>query len=204
MRKRRFLSVFAAVAVVFCLAGCQKEDNSAGQAEPTSVEVAEMKTIEPPKDGWTLDELMNVTYIYGKTINLPCTLNDLPKEFTCDKTDSLYFEEANYLSVTLNYNDEFIGSIGLQNCATPDDISEQSVVDRLFVSDWANDKNKDNIFVNGLLLNDDYEAVVEKLGTPDITEDYSLTYCDKNTGSEMLSIALSDDKKILGILFFVK
>lgn len=175
------------------------------QNEQTSGEAIEIKTIDPPEDGWTLDELMNVTYIYGKTINLPCTLNDLPKEFTYNKNEDYSInEEDNSIAIILKYHNDSIGSIVIQNCSTLDDISEQSIVCRLFVSDWLNDKNKDNIFVNGLLLDDYYESVVEKLGTPDITEDYSLTYCDKSTGSEMLSIALSDENKILGILFFVK
>lgn len=211
--KKRILSIFTAAAMVFCLAGCQKgvdseqseHTSSENQQITTTAKAVEIKTIEPPKDGWTLNDLLDVTYIYGNTISSPCNLGDILNlnAFSYNDENCSINDEENTATLILEYNNESIGSIVLQNCSSIDDISNQSIVIRMFLSDFMNEKNEDNIFINGLLINDSYDSIIEKLGTPDKTESNLLTYCDKNTGAEMILISVSDEK-MLGVLMFVE
>lgn len=209
---KRALALVGLIIITLSLSGC---DNFVGTGvsaktistkqtiiETTNSEnITEIKTIEPPEDGWTLEELLNVTNIYGQTLKLPCTLNDMNENFSYDLQDGLIDKENKSISIILKYNNESIASIVLNDCNNISDISEHSVVCKLFFSSFLNENNKENIFINGISLNGNDKDILKKLGNPDITEKNLITYCDKNDKSEILKISLDDDGKILGVLF---
>lgn len=214
MKKRlnQALALVGILIMALSLSGCEKlaETNVSAETKGINQTINEAaatessmpkETVEPPEDGWTLEELLNVTNIYGQTLKLPCTLNDMNENFSYDLQDGLADTENGYMSVILKYNNESIASIVLKDCNSISDISEQSVVCRMFFSSFLNENNKENIFINGISLSGSDKDIIKKLGNPDITEKNLIIYCDKNDKSEILKISLDDDGKILGVLF---
>ncbi|MDE6599597.1 MAG: hypothetical protein K2K34_05900, partial [Oscillospiraceae bacterium] len=100
LMKKRFnqaLTLVGILVMALSLSGCEKlaetaETNGINQtingAAATESSMPK-ETVEPPEDGWTLEELLNVTDIYGQTLKLPCTLNDMNENFSYDLQDGL-------------------------------------------------------------------------------------------------------------------
>lgn len=219
MKRKRFLSLTAVVltAVLFSACGAEVDDNGTSDndiiIESTDTQVEninerlgkdEIKTIEPPEDGWTLDELLNVTYIYGKKIDLPCALGDiLDGDFSLGEGNPL-FETSDTKTVMLNYNNEPIASMLLSVDGNDgnNSISNQSIVDSIFLANFINENNKENVFINGVSLSDNYDVIKEKLGEPDIKKTKSVYYCDKNENENIiLGFGLDSEGNILGVDF---
>ena len=120
--KKKFLNILAAFAVLVSFSACKAEDT--GQAPPLidpvttvveeTVEPVEMKTIEPPEDGWTVETVSNIFYINHKPITLPFKVDNLGKEFDIKELDTtildsgacgtiLYYNEVPFLII--NYID---------------------------------------------------------------------------------------------------
>ncbi|MDE5859073.1 MAG: hypothetical protein K2H23_01580, partial [Oscillospiraceae bacterium] len=88
---KKLLAVLAAACLVFCMVGCQQNSVSTGQ---NSIEVSEMKTIEPPENGWTLDELNEVLYLNSQQIQLPLMFSSLKDGY--EIRDKRYKSEASH------------------------------------------------------------------------------------------------------------
>ncbi len=203
---KRILSLFAAFAVMLSLSACQPKDTgqdtqSSAVIEQTN-ETTEMKTIEPPEDGWTANALLDVTYVYNEKIILPCKLDTLGFLFNYDKNyEYLTDEESNTISITLFRGEDSVASAVLKDCQGIEDVESNTVVERLFFSDSLSMENKDNIFINGITLMDNKETIIKKLGVPNVEEEYYLEYHDKISQTPILGISLDDNNNILGILF---
>ena len=79
--KKRILSIFAVLAVAVNMVGCTPT-NTAAPAEITEQIIAETtaestEIVEPPEDGWTVEQLNEVMYLNGKPFKLPCTVEEL-------------------------------------------------------------------------------------------------------------------------------
>lgn len=199
MRKMRFLAIIAAGAVMFCFAGCQKEDNSVGQSEPTSGEVAEIKTIEPPEDGWTLDKLLDVTYLYSHQLKNPCTLNTLGSDFNFDNEFFSLHKEDNGASVMLQYKGTTIASVGLKDCRDQDTVSNDTEIYRMFFTLLYGDDNINNVAVNGITFYSSKEDVISRLGMPDVDVGHTVTYYKPNTEESLLSLGINEDNEVKSI-----
>ena len=210
--KHKFLSLLAAIAVAASLTACQSGetgqylelvDEVVSETEQT-IETVEMKTIEPPEDGWTANNLLDVTYVYNQKITLPCTIDTLGSSLSYDKNyEYLTDEESNTISITLFQNKDSVASAVLNDCQNIQDVDSNTVVERLFFADFLSVKNKDNIFINGITFNDDKSAVIEKLGVPNIDEKNYIEYYDKESGNILLKINF-DDNSILSILLILE
>ncbi len=83
--KKRLLSLLTAAAITLSLSACKPREM--GQSiDPIdeivsytsqTIETTEMKTIEPPEDGWTLEQLNQVLYMNGQKIELPLMFSTL-------------------------------------------------------------------------------------------------------------------------------
>ena len=173
MRKKRFLSLLAAVAVTFCLVGCRSDTDTGHvelidevsqqittvteQIEQTS-DLSEIKTIEPPEDGWTLEQLNEVMYLNGKPFKLPCTLEDLGNEYTVD--DRNINKYTGYIHTTLYFNSIRIGQITLQEINN----NEHKIIAILFVKSVSPDNFNEKFVINNLTLNSAQSDVEMLLG----------------------------------------
>lgn len=172
---KKFFAVITAVCLVFCMVGCQQNDVSAEQDVQDSIETVEIKTIEPPENGWTLEDLLSVTYIYGNQITLPCTVESLSNNFTVDTSDNLEFEDGT-CSVFLNYKNMPISTVNL-NESDIAKINSNTKINKLFFSLSINDDNKNNIIINGVDFNCNREQAISKLGESyENLNEYSIAY----------------------------
>lgn len=166
--KNRFLSTFAAIAVALSLSSCQNSNTeqtvSLTDSATTVVEEAvEMKTIAPPEDGWTVEQLNEVMYLNGKPFKLPCTLEELGEGFTIDNLKSNYNypfgeigEEFEYTSAVLYYNGNRFGHIHMTSDTNEIwGISQEKVL--------GNDVEL--LFINGLSINASKTDVEALLGS---------------------------------------
>ena len=168
---KKFLAVLAAACLVFCMVGCQQNNVSTG------IETAEMKTIEPPENGWTSEQLSEVIYINGINYDYPISLKDLGKDFSVDDSLILYKNQV-----------AFGGSIN--NNGTYNSLS--------FSISGNNSElqNKSLININGVTLENDMEDLLLKMGEPVSTTEKDLTRLIY--GSENLKVVfiLNEEDKV--------
>ena len=211
--KKLFLPLLTAVLVIAGLGGCKTNDieNQAAQVNKESTattENVEIKTIEPPEDGWTLEDLLSVTYIYGNQLTVPCTVGSLDSNFSLDTSNNLEFEDKT-CSVFLNYKDMPISTINLdENKVTK--INSNTKINKLVFSLSINNDNKNNIIINGIDFNCNKEQAVLKLGDSyEILNEYSIAYyystkneSNQNTVNRVLWLMFdeSDNLVTIGIL----
>ena len=204
--KNKFLSIFAAIAVITSLTACQSgktvQETQISVVAEQSTETVEMKTIEPPEDGWTANNLLDVTYVYNQKVTLPCTIDTLSSSFSYDKNyEYLTDEESNTISITLFRNEDSVATAVLKDCESIEDVSANTIVERMFFTDFLTDEN--NIFINGITFGDDKALVIEKLGIPDNDEKNYIEYYDKNNEKLLLKINFDNDR-ILSILLILE
>lgn len=180
---KRFCSLFAAAAILLSLSGCQSNDTrqdtqSSAVIEQTN-ETTEIKTIEPPEDGWTLEELNNVIRINGINYSFPVTLGTLAETYTYDN-DYIYTDKAGTI---FYYNNTYAFGAGLEYNDVEDINNNSKIISAIFtiLDDESQIKSSDLISVNGVKLGDTYENMINQLGEPDIVnENYSYKYVINN------------------------
>lgn len=184
---KRILSLFAAFAILLSLSACQPNDM--GQSielvdefvseTSQTIETTEMKTIEPPEDGWTLEELNNVIKINGINYSFPVTLGTLAETYTYDN-DYIYTDKAGTI---FYYNNTYAFGAGLEYNDIEDINNNSRIISAIFtiLDDESQIKSSDLISVNGVKLGDTYENMINQLGEPDIVnENYSYKYVINN------------------------
>ena len=205
---KKLLSVLAALAVAVSLSGCQ--DGDAGQqveiidsvttvVEETA-EPIEMKTIEPPEDGWTVEELLSVTYVYGQQLENPCTLNTLGDEFNFNLSTFSYSDENNSSVIILQYNGNDISSVELKNCFNESDVSNSVEIVGIFLTDYYK-TNIDNVVLNGISFFSSKEQVIESFGIPDFSESFPessyITYNKFGTTDKLISFGFNENNETI-------
>lgn len=194
MTLKKFFAAALAFCMLFGVTGCT-------QSNGVSAETAEIKTIEPPENGWTLEDLLSVTYIYGNQITLPCTVENLGSNFALDTSDNLEFEDGT-CSVFLNYKNMPISTINVDESKVTK-INSNTEINKLVFSLSINDDNKDNIIINGVDFNCNREQAISKLGKSyeDLNE-YSIAYfysTDDDTTNRVLWLMFDENDNLVTI-----
>lgn len=97
--KRIFL--IAAALILCCLAGCKNEQNAVNSAAEN--------IIEPPENGWTVEQLNEVLYLNGQQIQMPLMLSTLKGGYEIKEKE--YYENDESGSGLLYCNDDFIAIV---------------------------------------------------------------------------------------------
>lgn len=184
--------LFAAV----CLTAC-------AQIPPVKEPVPEeqQKTVAPPEDGWTAEELLSVTYFDGIELCYPLRLRDLGSAYALDKS---------WLNMQGRRVYPLIGdSFSSVHCAYvffDHDEEKASADDEIM----ALSLYSDNFSVNKLNIYST-EADVEKiLGTPDeINDDDAFNkryyFCDSETGEDLLCVFVGkEEENVTGVAIFLE
>jgi hypothetical protein len=86
LRIKKLIPVALALLITLSLTACE----SVPAAADTPLDEIEYKTIEPPEDGWTLEQFNEVLYINGRNVKIPFCINDLG--------DNVLFGEVKYFT----------------------------------------------------------------------------------------------------------
>ncbi|MDE6710180.1 MAG: hypothetical protein K2J76_06810, partial [Oscillospiraceae bacterium] len=80
---KKIISAIVLLMILCTLSSC----GTAEAAVTKSIDHAEIKTVEPPENGWTLEQLNNVLYLNGQQIQLPLMFSSLKDGYEIrDKT----------------------------------------------------------------------------------------------------------------------
>lgn len=200
--KKKFLSILAAFAVLVSFSACQAGDT--GQAPPLidsvttvveeTAEPIEMKTVEPPEDGWTLEELNEVLYMNGQPIDLPLMFSALGDGYEIQDIHN-YGNDKTY-SGSLYYNNQFIAVIGYYEVEY--DLEITSI---RFMPNYYNRKqNKENyIKINNFGLCNNTVNISDYLGNDFIKSSGFIIYV---IGEDEYTIAFTDTDTEYQIVIF--
>lgn len=152
LRNKKFLTMLAAACLVFVMAGCKQNH-----------ETAEMKTIEPPESGWTHEQISVVTYLCGKPFSLPCTLEDLTDDFKIGSED---FQDNSYITVNGQDSNFYTAHLLLDGESAGRAHYYENGEDKIvFCIDLSPDLYGRDIFViNGINQNSLFSEVKQALG----------------------------------------
>lgn len=188
---KKLLSLLAAAAVMLSLSAC-KLGETGQDLEPSAV-------IEPPEDGWTLEELNQVLYMNGQKIELPLMFSSLKEGY--EIKEKQYSNEANSDRTAvgnLYYGNEFVAIVAFNELE-----KDISIGTLLFETSYYEESQNSTeyIILNGLRLNDDASKIEECLGKDFIIDRNIYKYC---LGNEKQFIIIDPNKKGYMIMINVR
>ena len=168
--------------------------------EPVPAE--QQKIVAPPRDGWTAEELMSVSYIGGIQLEYPLTLRKMGSGISI----------SNFIE--LSGDDENSRKYFLDNATSPDSVLFGTTYgsvkyDKEYSQITADDSIRalslygEHFSVNGIKTDSSPDDVVKALGEPDSiseNDEYSdirvikYNYCEKNSGEEFIEVVFKSDK----------
>jgi hypothetical protein len=210
----KIIYILLSLMLILVLTSCSNStvetiSESTIQTEAQTESAIEYKTIDPPEDGWTLELLNEVTYINGKDIDLPFSLNDIG------------WKETPYYS---EYDEKFDTYF---HVLSPPDENDEKSIGPLFVSimafaneDKTFDKNSEIYYlsvdapieneykeageflvINGIHIGDTKEEVFNKLGKPE--DDRYIAY-DIGNNKNSISLIFSTNDILDSILIIAR
>ncbi len=147
------------------------------------------ETMKAPEGGWTMEELLNVTYLCGKQLSYPLTVDDLGKDFTVDtdvqKIDNRYV-------TNINYKGEYFAPciFGADN-NTDSDLKYFSS----FAVDMPQNTKGFDFSLNGVGFDNTKDEILKALGTPDYQSDNTniIHYKDRQDSPRKLIIIFNNN-----------
>ncbi len=190
--KKRIFSLFVCAALLMCSAvGCGKGNSSA----------AEYKTMEPPEDGWTIEELLSVTYLCGQQLSYPLTLESLGEDFSLNAGEMSYRETEKSVIAGLLYNGNTCATIWQMSTNKFSEITNDMPIDAIEINSFSTGIEQP-VVINGITFQADAEQVTAAFGKPDeVYDDNSIfTYYFNNDESKTLEFTF-DSGALIDVQF---
>lgn len=197
MYRKRFLAIPAAACMIFSMVGCRADINAEQTVNSVNTEASEVKIVEPPADGWRVEELANVFYIDNKNIEIPFIVSNLESYYTI-KENVTQILGTGACGTILYYNDIELFSL---NYSDIDNFEQIYSKNAYAVSVNFHDKDFEAfnsiVTFNGISLGASQKEVETAFGEADLKSDNSLSYFSKNTEDIILGF-LFDDNELYG------
>lgn len=203
--KKKFISILAAFAVLVSFSACQSQQSTELIDSVTTVveETAEMKTIEPPEEGWTVDGLMQTICFNGHKIIKPFTVESLGENFDIDENETVAYDDGT-VGVLLTYKGEpllvltYSGIFG-------NDIENIKIREIENFSLYSNQgKYNDIITINGISTNSSIDDIKNALGKSDIIDGNNFVYLDRDTEQQCAVFWINENDTIDSFFIFLK
>ena len=210
---QKLFAILLAISMALSISACgeKKNNGDSSTAEGTTTKsetTAEMKTIEPPADGWTPELLNQVMYLNGKPFSLPCSLEDLGEGYSFSKDVSDWNDGTG--GCELLYNKEIVASVLINNYSDSKGVSDDSKIIRIMITKQITDKIKKGFdiqkcSVNGVFLGSTREEVLKRFGS-NYNDEWSgeegFLYNYKNTDKSLITVSFLDNenKKIVDLI----
>ena len=161
--KKKIFSVLLCITMLMCSStGCGVDESSSVDSTVEQSQSVEYKTIKPPEDGWSIEELLNVTTFFGHQLSYPLTPDVLGDDFTIVTEDAV-IKNGN-VGVELDYQDEFVCMISYTGLKKIENIKNDSVIGRMSV--YKKEEFGNYITINSISFGSNYDDVERALGTP--------------------------------------
>lgn len=161
--------------------------------EPVPTE--QQKTVAPPENGWTAEELMSVTYFDGIELCYPLTLRDLGPEYCCStytvganegRPEYVLMKENGAVFEEVSYGYIFFGSDGSE-------INADSKISYLL---------SEHFIINGISMNTPAAEIEKALGAPDSIVDANdnishYIYTDSETGKDLMKLYVIKSEELV-------
>lgn len=188
MKIKKLIPLLFAAA---CLTAC-------AQIPPVKEPVPEeqQKTIAPPEDGWTAEDLISVTYFDGIELYYPLTLRDLGSAYFYSDFPEGTDERGKRIH---HLEKELLLSSGVYFTVNEpgEKLTADSRIDYMQTYVFA---------VNGLSANDTESEIEKALGKPDSIEDKDdkLLYCytDRESGKDLMEITVNKSEELVKYAVF--
>lgn len=157
---------------------------------------ADMETIEPPEDGWTLEELNQVLYMNGQKIELPLMFSSLKEGYEIrnrkyNDKDSL---DYNIVGGELYYNNELLAVVSFYELANDLEIISLFLLPILYID---SQDTTEYIHINGFGLKSKISDIYDTLGNGYIYESERFIYNVKNSNFSISIPNLEEDFSII-------
>ncbi len=183
------------IMCALCLTACASDIPPAKESVPTDMQ----QVITPPENGWTAEELMNVTYFEGIRLTYPLTMEGMGGSvYFKPETGSDYSPSDDgflWYTVMTENNSEYQGGIdykGVTFFRDKDDAEADEPVRAIrCCSEYAS--------LNGVRYGASVDEVTEHFGTPDRTETATdnfdhYIYLDRESGSKLIDVSMNKAK----------
>ncbi len=220
--RKRLLPIVGMLIISLSLSGCKglvetnvgAETKGITQAVGEAADnesVTEIKTIEPPEDGWTHEQISEVTYLCGKPFSLPCKLEDMPNDFEIGKIRYRNKDAELHTYITVNGQD--IGFYDAQLLLDGESAGlahyyENGTDKIVFSVDLSPDLyGRDILIINGINQNSSFSEIKRALGESFVQDtDISCIYGYMVTNSEypeecVKFISFNDDEDNAGFCY---
>ena len=212
--KRKILSVFlCSLMLAGTVSGCDADESTTDTSpslstveettEVSTVQITETEyiTMEPPEGGWTIEELMSVTYLCGKQLTYPLTIEYLGEDFSLDEANKTELKLS--IGYPLLYKDKKIGLVGFEK--NSENSSDYDNITTIMFNTNVSSSALDCIVVNGISLGSINTDVKSMIGTPcDKSTDGRYAYTIQNGDDKFLDIIFIKKKDVAGINFYLK
>lgn len=165
MKKKIVAIISGAVMTTSGFTGCASTESDTSSAKTSTATASEKSgnvpdyhVIEPPAEGWSAEELMSVTYLYGKRLEYPLTLDSLGDSIELKNMEP---NIAGNIHVGLYHDDKLVGNV-IFKVKTVEEVSDDTPIDSfLFMGD---DIVPDSLVINGKSIDADYVDMKKYLG----------------------------------------
>jgi len=204
MKKRIFSLLLCSVILMSSTVGCGRDENTVTESSSTHSETMEYQTMEPPEDGWTVEELLSVTYLCGTQLSYPLTLESLGEDFSLNTDEMSYRETEKSVIAGVLYKDEFFATIWQTSTNTFSEITNDMPISAIEISFYGSEID-DPIVMNGITFSEDVESVISAFGEPnEVYADNSiLTYYLNGDESKTLEFTF-DSEDMVDVQFSLK
>ena len=163
---KKIFSILLCISMLMCSAtGCGTDNNSSIDSKTEQSQSSEYETIKPPEDGWTIEELMSVTYVCGKQLTYPLTMNSFGNkvEIFEDTLKVQNAKETPSVMAELCSDNEFMGA-AFFNRGSVDDVSGDTPINTISFDTHSDffEKNGSPIILNGVSFGDTKEELIDK------------------------------------------
>ncbi|MDE6781838.1 MAG: hypothetical protein K2J40_10320 [Ruminococcus sp.] len=184
----------------FSLSGCgddipsETQQSTESLTEITTVQeddIIAYDTVDPPENGWTTEEIMNVTYLCDKKLEYPLSLEFLGDDFSL----SHYVKSASenrLVPARLEYKNKY-----LANATVVKPHDETMIYNIVLLPDTCKVEDVEPFVINGVKMYDSFDDVIKALGNgyQYITDD-SVLYNDRETNESLYSLFFEDGKLV--------
>ena len=204
--KKAFIMLLAAVMLISALPGCgskvssdgsvpEAESSAAEEADPVKstdevTEDTEYVTVPVPEGGWTTEEIMDVTYLCGRRLVHPLSMDDLGEGFSLKNYDRIASKER-LVPASLCYKGK-----QLANATVVKVNGKRMIYNVVLFPDVCKVTYTEPFIINGVGMYDTMEEVEAALGEPYYKDDDSLMYNDRETGESLYSLFFEDGKLV--------